>query len=137
MQPLARLADERREPALDGEVHVLVLGRPAELPALDLAPHAREALLDRRDVALRQDGARAEHARVGEGALHVVQRQPFVESERCGELFDRRIHRLPEAAGPKLLLLGHARTMTALTKMLYRIQFRCREIGNFTAKSAT
>src|SRR5258706_2744406 len=117
MQPLAGVADQRRKPALDGEVHVLVLQGPAELPALDLAPPAREPPLDRRGVALREDAAGAEHARVGERALHVVKRQPFVESERGGELFDRGIDCLPEAAGPKLLLLGHARRMNVNDSM--------------------
>ncbi len=82
VQPLARVAGERREPALDGDVHVLVVGRPLEAAALDLAPHAREAALDRRHVAPGEDGAGAEHARVGERALNVVERQPLVESER-------------------------------------------------------
>ena len=55
MQALARVADQRRQPALDVEVHVLGVERPAKAPGVDLPPDALEAAPDRRQVAARED----------------------------------------------------------------------------------
>mgnify|MGYP006952651966 CR=1 FL=1 len=43
MQALARVADERGEPALDVQVDVLVVERPGEPAGLDLAPQVADA----------------------------------------------------------------------------------------------
>jgi hypothetical protein len=46
VQPLSGIADQRGQPLLDVEVHVLEVGRPRKLPALDLCLDRIEAALD-------------------------------------------------------------------------------------------
>jgi hypothetical protein len=107
MQPLPGVADERRQPALDVEMHIFGVERPLEGSGLDLAPHAREPALDRGEVAPRQDAGRGEHARVSERAFDVILGEPPVEGDRCRKALDLLVDRLPESTRPAGLFFWH------------------------------
>ena len=115
MQALARLADERGEPALDVEMHVLGIARPGELALLDLAAHACEAALDRRKIRFLDDAYAGQHARMGKGGGDVLRGKPSIEINRGAEALYALVDRLPEAARPRLRLARHARTMSLNT----------------------
>src|SRR5258708_13516052 len=63
VQALAGLSDETDQPALDVEVHVLGLQRPAEPSRLDFAGDPGQAALDRPEIRRRQDSRDTEHAK--------------------------------------------------------------------------
>ena len=67
---------------------------------------AQAALRSRRGRALRDHAAGGEHARVRERAADVVLRQALVEGDRGGVALHDAVHRLGEAARPRLALLA-------------------------------
>src|SRR5690242_1336301 len=115
MQALAGFTDQRREPALDVEMHVLGVDRPDELALVDLAPDAREAALDRRKIRFLDNAGASQHARVGERGGDVLPGEPPIETHRGAEALYALVDRLPEAARPRLRLARHARTMSLNT----------------------
>ena len=100
MQPLAGVADERRQAPLDVEMHVLGLDRPLERARADLVADEGEAALDVGEVRSSDNPAGGEHPGVGERALDVEFGEPSIERHRRGITLDARIHRFGEAAGP-------------------------------------
>ena len=104
VQPLAGLADDLGQAPLDVEVHVFVGLRPRKGAGADLGADLREALLDRREVALADDVRRVQHARVRYRGFDVELGKPQVEGDRSGEALRERSRRLAEAPRPRLFL---------------------------------
>jgi hypothetical protein len=100
VQALAGVAHEVGQPALDVQVHVLVVERPGERAGRDLDTDRREPALDVGQVAGRQDAGAREHAGVGERAVDIGVGQAAVEPHRGGVALDEISDRLGEAAGP-------------------------------------
>jgi hypothetical protein len=107
VQPFAGFADERGQPALDVEMHVFGVERPAEAPLFDLAAHPRKAALDRGQLAPREQARGGEHARVGERAFDVILGEPLVKSDRCRKALDLLFHRLAESTRPAGFFFWH------------------------------
>ena len=112
VQPLAGVAGERGQAALDVHVHVFEIDRPLELAGADLVADLGEALLDRGEVGGGEDVDRVQHARVCERALDVELSEPPVEIDRRGKPLDELGHRLVKAPRPRrcrvfLFLLRH------------------------------
>ena len=64
MEAFAGFADERGEPPLDVEMHILRLDRPLERAGADFVTDLRKPAFDVREVARRQYAAGSQHARV-------------------------------------------------------------------------
>src|SRR3982751_3208874 len=112
MQALAGLADERRQPALDIEMHVFGIERPGELAAANLAADAREAALDGAQIRFADNAGAGEHARVRQRPGDILLGEPPVEVDGGGKALYALGDRRPEAAGPRLRLNRHVRTMS-------------------------
>jgi len=93
----AHRSGQLREPALDGHVHVLVVGMDLEASALDLLGDPVEALEQDRDVVLGEDAPRAQHPRVGARLREVVLRQAEVVGDRGVQRPEELVLRLREA----------------------------------------
>ena len=100
VQPLACVADERREAPLDVEVDVLEIARPGELPARYLAANCLHSALDRCAIDRCQDPDGSEHSRVRQRAGDVDLGETTIEIHRCGVPLDEVGDGLAEAAGP-------------------------------------
>jgi hypothetical protein len=100
VQPLARVADQRREARLDVQVHVFEIQLPFELAAFDFALDLRHAALDGGEVVGADDALRGEHRRMRERPFDVDERQPLVEEDRRRVALDELRHRLREASRP-------------------------------------
>jgi hypothetical protein len=97
VQPTARRTDDLGQAALDDRMDVLVGVEQLELARLELRLDAVEAAEEDVAVALGDDVARREHARMRAGLLDVVGREPVVEADRVVELPEDRVLRLREA----------------------------------------
>ena len=106
VQPLAGVADQRRQPGLDVEVHVLELQLPLEAAGFDLVADLRHAALDVVEVGLGDDPLRGQHGGVRQAAGDVGLPQPLVEADAGGVALDEFAHRLAEQCRPGLLLVG-------------------------------
>ena len=98
VQALAGVADQRGQPPLDVEMHVLGVERPAEAPGVDLALDARQPALDRREVAPREDAAAPPACARGRASLDVILGQPPVEADRGGKALDPLVDGLRRSA---------------------------------------
>ena len=87
---------------------VLGVDRPLEGVPFDLALNLREAALDRRKIALRDDSGGSEHARVGERSGDVLLGETAVQFDRGCEALYALVDRLLESAGPEFRLARHA-----------------------------
>src|SRR3954465_12515741 len=121
MEPLAGVAGKRDQAPLDVEMHVLGIERPLELAGLDLAPHARQTALDRREVAPRQDAGCRGHPGVGERAFDVILREAPVEADRCGEALDLLVDRLLESTRPLGFFFFWHRIRLKIPTQLWRV----------------
>ena len=99
VQAGAGVADELREPALDGHVHVLVGVDRDERAGLDLAADGGEAVLDGLELVRAQDAGAEQRAGVRDRALDVLAPQAPVEGERAVERHERGRALAGEAAG--------------------------------------
>jgi hypothetical protein len=97
VQAASRRADDLGQAPLHDRVDVLVGVEQLDLARLELLLDAVKAAEQRVAVALGDDVARREHARVRAGLLDVVGREPVVEADRVVELPEDRILRLREA----------------------------------------
>ena len=101
MQPLAGIADERGQPALDVHVHVFEIDRPFEAAGADLVADLGEALFDRGKVGGGEDVGRAQHARVRERARDVEFSEAPVEVNGRGKALDEPGHGFAKAPRPR------------------------------------
>ena len=106
VQPLAGVARELDQAALDVAVHVLVR-RPTRRTCRRGSPRGPSPAPP--SIAFRSaradHAAGREHARVRERARDIVHGEPLVEGDRGGETLHERVHRLREAARPRLAFL--------------------------------
>src|SRR5688572_13090058 len=107
MQALARIADQRGQPALDVEMDILGVERPAKAPGVDLALDACQPTLDRRKIAPGDDALCRQHAGVGARSPDVILGQPPVEADRGGKALDPLVDGRGEARRPGRALFGH------------------------------
>ncbi len=82
VQPPAGLADQLRQAALDGHVHILVVLVDLEAPLLDLLLHLGQAALDGLQVLVADDSLPGQHPGVGDRSPDVLRRQAEVEPHR-------------------------------------------------------
>jgi hypothetical protein len=106
MQPLSGVADQRGQPRLDIQVHVLELELPLEAAGLDLGNDLRHAAPDVGQVLRRDHPLRGQHRGMRQAALDIRAPQALVEAHARGIALHELAHRFAEQRGPGLLLVG-------------------------------
>ncbi len=103
MQAFAGVADQRRQPLLDIEMHILVVDRPREVAAIDFATDGGHAAFDGGEIGRRNDALAGQHARVGQRPADVLQRHALIEADRCRIALDQIRYGLGESARPSIV----------------------------------
>jgi hypothetical protein len=78
----------------------------AEPPACDAAENLPQSVDETAGVASRDDAARPQHGRVGDGADHVVFRQAMIHRDAGGEPLHHRIRPRRKPSTPKFRVSG-------------------------------
>src|SRR5574337_1593178 len=124
VQPLARVADELRQPGLDVQVHILEFELPLEAAGLDLARDLLQAAPDVGQVLRADDVLGGQHLGVRQAAVDVGTPQPPVEADARGVAMHQLAHRFGEQRRPGLGFVvegvgGHAGSDRALGRSPY------------------